>query len=383
MQNQNNSSHITHNTLRIGITGQSGFIGTHLYNFLGTREDVERIPFKDEFFNKNADLDSFVKRCDVIVHLAAMNRHGEKGVIYKTNVELVKKLIKSVNRTDTNPHILMSSSTQETRNNEYGRSKKKGRELFVNWAEKYNGNFTGLIIPNVFGPFGVPFYNSFIATFSHQIVNHEEPKVEKDAEIDLIYVHDLVQAIFKIIKEKKYQRKLYVPHIATAKVSEVLAKLNFFQQRYVEKGIFPKLESYFELCLFNTFRSYLADNYFPRNFDVHADERGAFVETVHTMGKGQFSYSTTKPGITRGNHYHTRKVERFAVIKGKARIQLRKIGTDDVINYEIDGNKPGYVDMPVWYTHNITNIGDEELITLFWINEFFDPADPDTFYEKV
>ncbi len=369
--------------MKIGITGQSGFIGTHLYNYLGLQETIERIEFKDEYFNDEKVLDKFVSQCDVIVHLAALNRHNNPQVIYDTNVGLVKKLIDSLKRTKSKAHILMSSSTQENKDNLYGKSKKKGRELLIEWAESSEGNFTGLVIPNVFGPFGNPYYNSFIATFSHRIINDETPEIQVDAEINLIYVQNLVAKIFQIIKNKEYVNKYEISHIATEKVSDILNKLYQFNEDYVVNGVFPELKNYFDLCLFNTFRSYLPKEYFPRKLKLHTDERGSFVETVKSLGQGQFSFSTTKPGITRGNHFHIRKVERFAVIKGKARIQLRKIGTNEIVNYELDGKQPAYVDMPVWYTHNITNIGDEELLTLFWINEFFDPNDPDTYYERV
>jgi len=369
--------------MKIGITGQAGFIGTHLYNYLGLQDHVERILFKDEYFSSEITLDSFVSQCDVIVHLAAMNRHGEEGVIYNTNIELTQKLIDSLERTASKPHVLISSSTQESRDNEYGKSKKKAREMLVDWAKNNNGYFTGLVIPNVFGPFGNPFYNSFIATFSHLIATGGEPKIETDSKVDLIYVLDLTKKIYQIILNKEHIDEYIIKAIATVKVTAVLARLIEFNMQYTEQGIFPKFKDYFDLCLFNTFRSYLPKEYFPRKFTVHTDERGSFVETVKSLDQGQFSFSTTKPGNTRGNHYHLRKVERFAVIKGKALIQLRRIGTEEVINYELDGSEPGYVDMPVWYTHNISNIGEEELVTLFWINEFFDPEDPDTYYEKV
>ena len=368
---------------KIGITGQAGFIGSHLYNYLGLQENIERIAFADDFFLDESTLDSFVSQCDVIVHLAAMNRHGEAGVIYKTNVELTNKLIDSLMRTESSPHVLVSSSTQESRDNEYGKSKKMARKMLVDWAKQNNGKFTGLVIPNVFGPFGNPFYNSFIATFSHLIAIGGNPKVEIDSEVELIYVLNLTKKIYHVILNKEYANEYRIKPIASAKVTEILSRLIEFNKQYTEQGIFPKFKDYFDLCLFNTFRSYLTKEYFPRKFTLHTDERGSFVETVKSLDQGQFSFSTTKPGITRGDHFHLRKVERFAVIKGKARIQLRRIGTDEVINYELDGSEPGYVDMPVWYTHNITNIGEEELMTLFWINEFFDPEDPDTYYEKV
>lgn len=369
--------------IKIGITGQSGFIGIHLYNYLGLQENIVRIEFKDEFFEREKALDIFVSQCDVIVHLAAMNRHNNPQVIYNTNLELVNKLIGSLKSTNSKAHIIISSSTQEDRDNLYGKSKKEGRRLLANWSGEFGGSFTGLVIPNVFGPFGNPYYNSFISTFSHRIINNEKPVIEVDAKIDLIYVQDLINKIYQVIIEKQYSDEYRIPHTSTTKVSDVLFKLYDFNESYVKNGIFPNLDNHFELCLFNTFRSYLPKEYFPRSFDLHNDERGSFVEVVKTIGQGQFSFSTTKPGITRGNHFHIRKVERFAVIKGDALIQLRKIGTDEVINYKLSGDKPGYVDMPIWFTHNITNVGDEELVTLFWINEFFDPKDPDTYYEKV
>jgi UDP-2-acetamido-2,6-beta-L-arabino-hexul-4-ose reductase len=369
--------------MKIGITGQSGFIGTHLYNYLGLQEDIHRIEFKDEFFEHQPALDKFVRSCDVIVHLAAMNRHGDPQVIYDTNIKLVQQLIDSLKLTKSNPHIIMSSSTQEERDNPYGRSKKEGRKLLIKWAKNSGSKFAGLIIPNVFGPFGKPFYNSVVSTFAYQITHGDKPEVQIDAEMKLIYINDLVNKIYQVIIDKEYEFEYFVKHTATSKVTEILTTLLEYKESYVDKGIFPKSDDYFGLSLFNTFRSYLPVNYFPRNLILNTDDRGSFVETVKAMGQGQFSFSTTKPGITRGNHFHLRKVERFAVIKGEAQIQLRRIGTEEVISYKLSGDKPGYVDIPVWYTHNITNIGNEELVTLFWINEFFNPDDPDTYYEKV
>jgi len=369
--------------IKVGITGQTGFIGTHLYNYFGLHEGIERIPFKDKYFSSERALDNFVSQCDVIVHLAAMNRHGEAGFIYKTNVELTQKLIDSLEKTNRTSHLLISSSTQESRDNEYGKSKKIAREMLADWAKRNKGSFTGLVIPNVFGPFGNPYYNSFIATFSHLIATGGEPNVEIDSEVDLIYVLNLTKKIYQIIINQEFVDEYRIVPIASVKVTEVLARLIEFKKQYAEQGIFPKFKDYFDLCLFNTFRSYLSKEYFPRKFTLHTDDRGSFVETVKSLDQGQFSFSTTKPGITRGNHFHLRKVERFAVIKGKALIQLRRIGTEEILNYELDGSKPGYVDMPVWYTHSITNVGDDELVTLFWINEFYDPEDPDAYFEKV
>ncbi len=371
--------------LKVGITGQKGFVGTHLFNTLGLQPEVfERISFERSFFDDDAKLDAFVSKCEVIVHLAALNRHNEQEVIYETNLSLVKLLVASLERTNSKAHVLISSSSQEERDNLYGKSKKEGRELLANWATKSGASFTGLIIPNVFGPFGHPYYNSVVATFSHQVANGEIPKIEVDGQLKLIYVGELVAEIVNAIQNKTNDAKYTVNYTSEAKVSELLALLQDYKTTYQDQGQIPAINSTFELNLFNTFRCYMdIKNHFPVKFTQHTDPRGTFVEVIRLGVGGQVSFSTTVPGITRGNHYHTRKIERFAVIKGKALIQLRKIGTEEVLDFYLDGENPSYVDMPIWYTHNIKNIGEEVLYTNFWINEFFDPNDPDTYFENV
>lgn len=371
--------------IKIGITGQQGFVGQHLYNTLGLFPDqFERIDFHKYFFDQPEQLNHFVNQCHVIVHLAAMNRHHEPQVIFDTNIDLVKKLIEALDFTKSKAHVVFSSSAQEERDNLYGKSKKIGRGLFNEWAKKAGGKFTGLIIPNVFGPFGHPFYNSFIATFSHQLTHNEQPKIEVDGSVKLIYVGDLIKRIIDEIKKDTYNPMLLIAHTDERKVSTILEILEYFKKQYVDNGVIPQLNDRFELNLFNTFRSYLEiKNHFPVKFIKHTDNRGSFVEIIRLNIGGQVSFSTTLRGVTRGNHYHTRKIERFAVIKGKALIQLRKIGSKEVLNFYVDGENPAYVDMPIWYTHNIKNIGEEELYTNFWINEFYDPNDPDTYMETV
>ncbi|MEI6435199.1 MAG: NAD-dependent epimerase/dehydratase family protein [Bacteroidota bacterium] len=374
--------------INIGITGQAGFIGTHLYNTLRLNPDQYTcIPFEDALFEDPGKLAEWVSKCDVIIHLAAMNRHGNPQVIYDTNIRLVEDLIAALNQTNSKAHILFSSSTQEERDNPYGKSKRKGRLLLADWAERTGGGFTGLVIPNVFGPFGNPYYNSVIATFSHQINHGETPKIDIDAEMKLIYVAELTGEIISRIrnhKEKQIIPEFIIPHTASINVTGMLKLLEGYKAEYVGRGIIPALNSPFEINLFNTFRGYMdIINHYPVKFVQHTDDRGAFVEILKLNGGGQFSFSTTKPGITRGNHFHTRKIERFAVIKGNALIQLRKVGTNEVMDFYLSGNEPAYVDMPIWYTHNITNIGKDELFTLFWINEFYNLDDADTFFEDV
>lgn len=370
---------------RIGITGQRGFIGSYLYNTLGLQpEEFERIDFKKEYFEQPQQLDEFVKQCDVIVHLAAMNRHPDPEVIYHQNVGLVNQLVASLERTHSKTHLIFSSSSQEEQNNLYGKSKKEGRFLLANWAKKNGGKYTGMTITNVFGPFGKPNYNSFIATFCHELTHCQTPTIDFDAEVRLIYVGELVQEIIDHIQTGKTKEHYLVPFTTKIKVSEVLAKLKNYKKLYFDAGEIPDLITNFDYQLFNTFRCYFnVAAHYPIRLTQNIDTRGAFVEVIRLGIGGQCSFSSTATGITRGNHFHTRKIERFAVIKGKALIQLRKIDNDEVLDFYLDGAEPAYVDMPIWYTHNIKNIGDQELLTIFWINEAFNPENSDTYFETV
>jgi len=368
--------------MRVAITGISGFIGTHLKNFLSIQPGIEILAIGKQEFKSETVLENIVKKSDVIVHLAAVNRHEDPNELVGTNISLLERLIRICINTQSKPYIIFSSSLQEEIDNPYGRSKKAGQEMLEDWARKYTGTYAGLVIPNVFGPFGKPFYNSVVATFCHQLAHGEIPSIHEDKEIQLIYVNALVSRIWELINHPQFGR-IKIDHQVQIKVSDLLEKLKLYAQQYIHKGELPSLDSTFHLALFNTFRCYLPIDLFPLAYRKNEDSRGIFVEIMRNNSGGQFSYSTTKPGITRGNHYHTRKAERFAVIRGEALIKLRRIDESEIIEYHINGDLPAFVDMPVWHTHNITNVGNEELITLFWINEPYDPGNSDTYFLDV
>jgi len=372
--------------IRIGITGQNGFIGSHLYHTIRLlKEEFVLVDFDRLWFAQDDAMDAFVKQCDVIVHLAALNRHHNPSQLLDTNISLVIKLFNALERTHSNPQIVFSSSTQEFQENHYARSKKEGRILLADWASKHGACFTGLIIPNVFGPFAKPFYNSVVATFCYQIVNGQKPELITDADLDLIYIGELVEVIIEKIRSQENNLGYTVLHTSQIKVSAMLTMLRYFEASYLNEGTIPLLGgNKFDLNLLNTFRSYInPETYFPQKYISHADDRGVFVELIRNYNGGQVSFSTTLPGKIRGNHFHTRKIERFMVIKGIAQVQLRKIGTNEIIQLELSGAQPAYVDIPVWCTHNLINIGIEPLITVFWISELYNPNDPDTFFELV
>jgi UDP-2-acetamido-2,6-beta-L-arabino-hexul-4-ose reductase len=370
--------------IRVGVTGSNGFIGWHLCRTLELlSKNFELIKFQRDWFNDSIHLDNFFLNCDIVVHLAGINRHIDESLIYETNIKLTKKIIESCTRTGFKGQLIFSSSIQEEKDNLFGSSKKVSRDLFTNWATESGSRFQGLIVPNVFGAFALPYYNSVIATFCHQLVNDESPKIEKDASLKLIYINDLIKQIIDLFNTET-KSKLLINHTNTYRVSELLNLLLEYKSIYFLNGQIPIFNNQFEIDLFNTFRSYFnLKNLYPIKYKNNIDERGNFVEIIKLGNGGQVSFSSTKIGTTRGNHYHVRKIERFSVIKGKALIQLRKKGSTEILNFYLSGDEPSYVDMPIWYVHNIKNIGDEELYTMFWINEFYDINDPDTFFEKV
>ena len=372
--------------VRVGITGQKGFVGTHLHNFLELEEDLESIPCSRETLLSESSLRAFVAKCGAIVHLAGINRHENPKVLYRENVDLTKRLIRAMEIEAVTPHVLFSSSIQEQKDNHYGAAKLECRRLFDEWAQRTGAKFTGMVIPNVFGPFGKPNYNSVVATFCHKLTHGELPEIHQNNTIKLVYINDLCREMIHFIKGKNTINPYFVPYRVEIEVSHLLELVKKYKSIYFDQKILPKIADDFQQNLFNTFTTYVnAEDVYPVQLTQHSDKRGSFVEMIKLDNAGgQVSFSNTVPGVTRGNHFHTRKFERFVVIKGKALIRLRRIGTEKVLNFEINADEnPAFVDMPIWFTHNITNIGDNDMYTVFWISEFFDSDDPDTFYAEV
>ncbi|MHC4664286.1 MAG: polysaccharide biosynthesis C-terminal domain-containing protein, partial [Planctomycetota bacterium] len=252
------------------------------------------------------------------------------------------------------------------------------------WSGRTGAAVSALAIPNVYGDGGLPHYNSVVATFCYELAHGGKCEIHVDKELSLIYINELTEVMWqKIQNPPSGYENVGVKETATIKVSEILALLEKFREYYFEKRIVPTFENDFERNLYNVFITYMQDEDHEQRHVIHADDRGMLYEIVKVEDGGQVFYSTTKPGIVRGNHYHTRKMERFCVVKGDAVIRLRRIGTDEVVEYRVSGHEPGFIEIPIFHTHNIENVGQDDLHTLFWTNELYDPADPDTFYEEV
>lgn len=365
--------------LRLGITGGEGFLGWHIRAHVHADKTVDAVPAGRQVFANPAMLSEFVRDKHAIVHLAGMNR-GEETEIEHTNLALTKSLIDACERTETRPHIVFANSTHFDRDTAYGRSKRLSAELLNTWAARSGARFTNLVVPGVFGEGGRPFYNSVVSTFCHQLATGEAPRILEDQEIELVHAQEVAGAIIAAVRGGETGNDRLMGTTTT-----VTALLDRLRQQAGEYGanLLPSVTSRFDLALFNTYRSYLFPKHYPVALERRADARGSLFEVVRTIHGGQCFFSTTQPGITRGNHYHTAKIERFLVAQGEAVIRVRRLMSAEVTEFRVSGAAPAYVDMPTFHTHNITNVGSGELLTLFWAHEVFDPSRSDTFPEPV
>ena len=365
--------------MRVGITGSAGLLGWHFRAFLLSKGHTEVSCANRETFTSPQKLQEFTKECDVIVHFAAKIR-GEPSDLISVNMDIAKHLIDACKQSKIKPHFIFASSIQALGDNPLGLPKKLCTEYFQTQMNEIGGKFTNLILPHVFGEFGKPFHNSVVSTFCFQLSNDESPKVIQDSKLNLLHAQRVADIIYEIIQEgRSGQENIGGTEIS---VTELLTKLKEIKSQY-EKHIIPPLHKDLDLDLFSTYRNFLYPNKFPMTPLLRTDPRGSLFEVIKTHHGGQAFLSTTKPGITRGNHFHRRKFERFCVIKGKASIKMRRLFDDKILEFFVSGEMPQFVDIPTLYTHDITNTGTSELLTLFWTNEIFDPHNPDTITEKV
>lgn len=362
------------------VTGSGGMIGWHLSVFLDAHhESADLIRCDRAGFNDDQFLTAAVAKADVVVHLAGMNR-GEEEEVVAANIGMADRLIEFFKKANVAPQVIYSSSTHADGTSRYGYSKRTAGEHFEEWAKESGANFCNLILPHVFGELGKPFYNSVVSTFASQIVTGETPNVTGDGELSLLHSHEVSKIIWEKINSQF--NGTCRPEGQPIKVTQLLERLQKLWARY-QGGVMPNFDNLFDVRLFNVMRSYLPHEQRAVDLTLHADDRGDLFEAVRADGRGQVFVSTTKPGITRGNHFHFKKVERFLVFSGKAKIRLRQVLTDEIFTYEISGDQLQAIDIPTLHTHNITNVGDEPLLTLFWTNEHYDPADSDTYFLPV
>ena len=357
------------------VTGSDGLIGWHLRAWLLTLgQNVETIACNREQFNDDAFLGNAIEKADVIVHLAGMNR-GEEDEIVETNIALARRITEFCQQLDCRPHVIYSNSTHINGDSRYGYSKRVAAEIFDDWASSEDARFLNLVLPNVFGEHGTPNYNSVVSTFSYKLAVGETPNVIEDSELELLHAHLVARIIWRAVEEQS--TGLLQPSGHKMLVSELLQRLEFLSDRY-QSGVLPDLSNDIDLNLFNTLRSYIPYERRLIRLDLRSDSRGSLFECVRADGEGQVFLSTSVPGAVRGQHFHFHKVERFLVVQGNAKIQMRRVLKDESFTYEVSGDQPAVIDIPTLHTHSITNTGNTPLLTLFWSGQLYDPADTDT-----
>jgi len=360
---------------RIGVTGTTGLIGRHLLDHvLAQGKDVIAIDLRA----RGTSLEDAVASCNTVVHLAGVNR-GDERALERTNIDLATKLRESARGASV--RVVYASTTREREDTPYGRGKLGARMVLEEGARA--GDIAALrtmVIPNVFGAHGRPFHNSVVATFCHQLTHGATPEVIIDATLPLVYVNPLVRQLTALAGAPwTGAAEVQVPAPYSATVTGILAVLQSFHHAYYETRVVPSFRDAFERDLWATFMTFMEDADHLWHPQVHADPRGSLFELVRGGPAGQVFMSTSRPGVLRGNHYHTRKLERFCVVRGTATIRLRRIDRSEITEFSVSGEDIAIVEIPIFHTHNIENIGPSELLTLFWANEVFDAEDPDTF----
>ncbi|MDO8119921.1 NAD-dependent epimerase/dehydratase family protein [Isoptericola sp. b490] len=361
--------------MRILVTGAGGFLGWHTRVRLHARSQHDVVPVDRSAWPQLADL---ARGIDAIVHIAGVNR-GSDLEVERGNVSLARDVANAARSAGSAPRIVYANSIQSGNGTPYGIGKSKGAEVLAEVAAAIGSAFVDVRLPNLYGEHGRPQYNSFVATFAHAVARGETPQVT-DRTVELLHVQDAAQTLIDALTTDDV---LVEPGGTATTVAAVYRMLQDFAALYAT-GDIPQLAPGLPTNLFNTLRAAQFPDRYPIHLTPRSDPRGTLTEVVRNHGgQGQTFISTTKPGITRGEHFHLRKVERFAVVGGKATISLRKVLTDEVVSFKVTGDAPVAVDMPTMWVHNITNTGSDELTTIFWANELFNPEDPDTYPEPV
>lgn len=364
----------------IVITGAAGQLGRHCSAKLTYHYGYEVIGIDRQSFSNAKTLSESIEKADVVLHLAGVNR-GDDEVVRSGNLQIVDHLIEACKDAKSSPHIIYSSTIQIHNDSLYGKVKREVGERLAKYCADTSAAYTSLILPNLFGELSKPYYNNFTATFCDQIVEGKPLTIHNDSKVTLLHYGQVADLVADVI-ESNHHGDLAVSNGEETSVQTVADKLQSLYDTY-KTGQLPDLRDPFDLRLFNTLRVRMFEKHFPMSLVRHADARGSFFECVRAENPGQTSFSTTVPGIMRGDHFHFEKVERFIVLSGQARIRVRNIFGTDTYEFDVDGNEPCFIDMPPLHTHNITNTGDSELLTLFWSHDFFDPNRTDTYSEAV
>lgn len=370
---------------KILVTGAKGFVGKNLV--INLREQGYQEIYEYDLDTSEDTLEEYCQKCEFVFHLAGVNRPQNVEEFAEGNCEFTDIVLQKLRNYQNNCPVMFASSVQAELSNPYGESKRAGEELLKKHSQEMNSKAYIYRFPNLFGKWCRPNYNSVVATFCNNIARGMEIQInDPKAQIRLVYIDDVVKELMGLLgKNHADKDTVYyeVPIFYDVTVGQIADLITAFGKTRENKQV-PYLEdNSFEKKLYSTYLSYLPVKEFSYPLEMHVDERGSFTEILKTPERGQVSVNISKPGIEKGNHWHNTKCEKFCVVSGKALIQFRNPMDEEVISYEVSGEKIEVIDIPCGYTHNIINIGDENLVTIMWCNECFNPDKPDTYFCKV
>jgi len=369
--------------MKILVTGAKGFIGKNLIAELKNQKYNDILEFDRD--TDSSLLDIWTKECDFVFHLAGVNRPQNQEEFMKGNFGFTSELLDSLKKNNSKATVMISSSIHANLDNPYGQSKKAGEELLFSYREETGAKVLVYRFPNVFGKWCRPNYNSAVATFCHNIAHDLPIKVnDPSVKMSLVYIDDVVDELINALvgNESRNEPFCEVKPVHNITLGEIVDLLNSFKNSREDRTI-PDMSDSFTKKLYSTYLSYLPADKFSYDLKMNVDHRGSFTEFIKTPERGQVSVNVSKPGITKGNHWHHTKNEKFLVVSGKGVIRFRKIDSVEIIEYVVSGEKMEVVDIPTGYTHNIENLGNTDMVTVMWANEQFDPNKPDTYFLEV
>ncbi|MEN6619958.1 MAG: capsular polysaccharide biosynthesis protein CapF [Smithella sp.] len=369
--------------MQILVTGAQGFIGKNLIAELNNRGYTDIFTYDLDTAPKLLDI--YTQECHFVFHLAGVNRPEDDSEFMKGNYGFTSTLLGSLRKNNNKAPILITSSIQAELDNPYGKSKKAGEDLMFAYSKETGAQTLIYRLPNVFGKWCRPNYNSAVATFCNNIARGIPIRVnDPNVTMNLVYIDDVVNEFIRALDgwENKKDNLCHVDTVYTIKLGEIVDLLNLFKKSRDDRSI-PDMSDVFTKKLYSTYLSYLPEDKFSYPLKMNIDNRGSFTEFIKTADRGQVSINISKPGITKGNHWHNTKNEKFLVVSGQGLIKFRKVDSREIIEYYVSGDKLEVVDIPTGYTHTIINTGHTDMVTVMWANEAFDPGKPDTYYMEV
>ena len=369
--------------MKILVTGSKGFIGKNLISELKNRNYNDILSFdKDTGISL---LDQYAKQCDFVFHLAGVNRPKDVNEFVEGNYDFTTILLEKLKENNNHAPVLITSSIQAEQDNPYGKSKKAAEDVLFTYEKETGNRIFVYRLPNVFGKWCRPNYNSVVATFCNNVANDLDITInDPNVIMNLVYIDDVVSEFINALENKQNQigQYCFIPTVHTLTLGKIADIIRSFKKSRTSLEI-PDMSNEFVKKLYSTYLSYLPDDSFSYPLKMNVDNRGSFTEFIRTPERGQVSVNISKPGITKGNHWHHTKNEKFLVVKGEGLIQFRRIDSNEIIEYHVSGNKLEVVDIPPGYTHNIINLGDSDMVTIMWANEAFNPNKPDTYFMEV